>query len=46
MILDTTPLDEISKEIKHQRGKAAVDYMCRILGVGEGSRGASLSLCR
>ncbi|CAL5199413.1 unnamed protein product [Lathyrus oleraceus] len=43
MILDTTPLDEISKEIKHQRGKAAVDYMCRILGVGEGSRGKEIT---
>ncbi|KAL5066139.1 hypothetical protein RYX36_027876 [Vicia faba] len=42
MILDTTPLDEISKEIKHQRGQAAVDYICRILGV-EGSRGKEVT---
>jgi hypothetical protein len=46
LIGDITPLDGVSKADKSEREQAALEYMCKIIGVGEGSRGASLSFCR
>ncbi|XP_045809973.1 5'-deoxynucleotidase HDDC2-like [Trifolium pratense] len=43
LIGDITPLDGISKAEKSEREQAAVDYMCKIIGVGEGSRGNEIT---
>ncbi|GAU20942.1 hypothetical protein TSUD_200910 [Trifolium subterraneum] len=43
LIGDITPLDGISKAEKSEQEQAALDYMCKIIGVGEGSRGKEIT---
>jgi hypothetical protein len=43
---DISQLDGMSKAEKSGREQAALEYMCNMLGVEEGSRGVSLSLCQ
>lgn len=43
LIGDITPLDGVSKADKSEREQAALEYMCKIIGVGEGSRGKEIT---